>query len=170
MSEQPFQILRSLVGMTMGARKRAARRWLWPDDNRRDALRMFRDMAAEWKNNYEKYEYGLARKPYRIGQRLRPCPGCDKCTDLPRLQVMGWVRRIGGHAKMTRIFSRWYQRAEYLLMIYRPGPKWNPAAGGGVTKAEAWANMCNCLREHRQLNVTCDGSGVLPARSKKVRR
>ena len=80
MSEQPFQTLRSLVGMTMGARKRAARRWLWPDDNRRDALRMFRDMAAEWKNNYEKYEYGLARKPYRIGQRLRLCPGCAECA------------------------------------------------------------------------------------------
>ena len=80
MSEQPFQILRSLVGMTMGARKRAARRWLWPDDNRRDALRMFRDMAAEWKNNYEKYEYRLARKPYHIGQRLRPCNGCAECA------------------------------------------------------------------------------------------
>ncbi len=55
-------------------------------------------------------------------------------------------------------------------MIYRPGPTWNPAAGGGVTKAEAWANMCNCLREHNELHVICDGSGVLPARAKKVQR
>ena len=107
---------------------------------------------------------------YRIGQRLRPCPGCEKCTDSPRLQVMGWVRCIGGRAKLTRIFSRWYQRPEYLLMIYRPGPKWNPAAGGGVTKEDAWANMCNCLREHGELTAICDGSGVLPARAKKVRR
>ena len=106
MSEQPFQILRSLVGMTMGARKRAARRWLWPDDNRRDALRMFRDMAAEWTNNGEKYEYMLARKSYRIGQRLRPCPGCAGC----------WPKFLA-------------------------------------------------LNTH-----VCDGSGVLPARAKKVRR
>ena len=100
MSEQPFQTLRSLVVMTMGARKRAARRWLWPDDNRRDALRMFRDMAAEWKNNYEKYEYGLARKPYRIGQRLRPCPGCHACMP----GVKGWhIDKVRGRFKMPTV-------------------------------------------------------------------
>ena len=145
---------RSLVGMTMGARRRR----LWNEffDEAWDGATIddFRTEAAK----------------YRIGQRLRPCPGCDKCTNSPRLQVIGWVRRIGGRAKLTRIFSRWYQRAEYLLMIYRPGPTWNPAAGGGVTKAEAWANMCNCLRDHDELNVVCDGSGVLPARARKVRR
>ena len=40
---------RSLVGMTMGARKRAAQ-------------------AA-----------GIARSTYRIGQKLRPCVGCLRC-------------------------------------------------------------------------------------------
>lgn len=64
---------RSLVGMSMGARKRAARRWLWPDDNRRDALRMFREMVAE--SPHTRHEYRLARNPYRIGQTLRLCPG-----------------------------------------------------------------------------------------------
>ena len=45
---------RSLVGMTMGARKRAARN---EDDYTRSA------------------EYLFQRTKYRIGQRLRPCPG-----------------------------------------------------------------------------------------------
>ena len=152
---------RSLVGMTMGARKR---RWARDFDaipQSERASKAVSMLAA----------YGvLPKQGNPLGQRLRPCPGCDKCTNSPRLQVIGWVRRIGGRAKLTRIFSRWYQRAEYLLMIYRPGPTWNPAAGGGVTKAEAWANMCNCLREHNELHVVCDGSGVLPARAKKVRR
>ena len=149
---------RSLVGMTMGARKRACR-----EDQKLEVAG--EDMSAAALSLLHEI-----RLMYRISQRLRPCPGCDKCTDSPRLQVMGWVRRIRGRAKLTRIFSRWYQRAEYLLMIYRPGAKWNPAAGGGVTKADVWANMCNCLREHGELNAMCDGSGVLPARAKKVRR
>ena len=160
---------RSLVGMTMGARKRAARLQYMLHTYeivpiRREALSVFAPCDAA------SHTYKRAWRMYRIGQRLRPCPGCPSCTDSPRLQVIGWVRRIGGRAKLTRIFSRWYQRAEYLLMIYRPGPTWNPAAGGGVTKAEAWANMCNCLRDHNELNVVCDGFGVLPARAKKVRR
>jgi hypothetical protein len=141
---------RKLVGMTQGARRR--RLWDAFFDEAWDGatINNFRTEAAK----------------YRLGQRLRPCPGCDKCTDSPHSLVLGWTRRIGGHAKLTRIFSRWYKRAEYLLMIYRPGPTWNPAAGGGLTKAEAWKNMADCLREHDQLKVLCDGSGVLPANGK----
>ena len=151
---------RSLVGMTMGARKR---RW-GRDFNAIPQLERA-SVAVSMLAAYGVFP----KRGNPLARRLRPCPGCEKCTDSPRLQVMGWVRRIGGRAKLTRIFSRWYQRAEYLLMIYRPGPKWNPAAGGGVTKADAWANMCNCLREHGELNTMCDGSGVLPAKG-KVRR
>ena len=65
---------RSLVGMTMGARKRAARRWLWPHDNRRDALRMFREMVAE--SPHARYEHCLAIMPYLLGQKVRPCRRC----------------------------------------------------------------------------------------------
>ena len=162
---------RSLVGMTMGCRKRVVRARCWEAGYtlRLNRFSLTSDQLRAL-DVTERAECAKIRDNYRIGQRLRPCPGCPSCTDSPRLQVMGWVRRIGGRAKLTRIFSRWYQRAEYLLMIYRPGPTWNPAAGGGVTKAEAWANMCNCLRDHDELNVACDGSGVLPARAKKVRR
>jgi hypothetical protein len=140
MSQQPFQTLRSLVGMTMGARKRAARRWLWPDDNRRDALRMFRDMAAEWKNNYEKYEYGLARKPYRIGQRLRPCPGCSQC-----LRCL-----CGNSAACIGLYEAWtkHQKAE---------PACNDCCGHGCEDGH-----CD------KVSDICDGSGVLPAKKAKV--
>jgi len=68
---------RSLVGMSMGARKRAARRWLWPEMNRKEALQDFREMIAEAPG--VKFEYKLERRRYRIGQRLRPCPGCFDC-------------------------------------------------------------------------------------------
>ena len=163
---------RSLVGMTMGARRRRLRRESailranlpYLDDIN---VKLMFDPTVAFRRLRPLVDL---QESYQLGQRLRPCPGCDKCTNSPRLQVIGWVRRIGGRAKLTRLFSRWYQRAEYLLMIYRRGPTWNPAAGGGVTKAEAWANMCNCLRDHDELNVVCDGSGVLPARAKKVRR
>lgn len=180
---------RSLVGMTMGARKRDARlakveRFCM---NCKTPLRLYDEIEptleeaasfidpesyacpkcrSETDSLYPDEIRSETRAFYRIGQRLRPCPGCEKCTDSPRLQVLGWTRIIGGHAKLTRIYSRWYRRAEYLLMIYRPGPTWNPAASGGVTKAEAWQNMADCLREHDQLKVFCDGSGVLPAKGK----
>lgn len=159
----------------MGARKRAALYESLFNQDTSHIKMTNKHLRMVWRNvwplsAWARSEREKLRKPYRIGQRLRPCPGCPSCTDSPCLQVMGWVRRIGGRAKLTRIFSRWYQRAEYLLMIYRRGPTWNPAAGGGVTKAEAWENMRNCLREHNELNVSCDGSGVLPARAKKVRR
>ena len=56
---------------------------------------------------------------YRIGQRLRPCPGCHTCMP----GAKGWhIDKVRGRFKMPTI---------------------------------AWS---------------CDGSGVLPARAKKVRR
>lgn len=57
---------RSLVGMTMGARKRAA----------------FRDLRADSfaVETLVKIERTEERAKYRIGQRLRPCPGCEACS------------------------------------------------------------------------------------------
>lgn len=53
---------RFLVGMTMGARKRAVRS-------------AFVAYAEKWNQS----RYLAMRSMYRIGQQLRPCPGCDKC-------------------------------------------------------------------------------------------
>ena len=92
---------RSLVGMTMGARRRR----LWDEffDEAWDGatINNFRTEAAR----------------YRLGQRLRPCPGCHTCMP----GVKGWhIDKVRGRFKVPTI---------------------------------AWS---------------CDGSGVLPARAKKV--
>lgn len=58
---------RGLIGMTQGARKRAARR---------DFL------AAMDPSSSVEAQSGLlakVRERYRIGERLRPCPGCPIC-------------------------------------------------------------------------------------------
>ena len=94
---------RSLVGMTMGARRRR----LWDEffDEAWDGATIsnFRTEAAK----------------YRLGQRLRPCPGCHTCMP----GVKGWhIDKVRGRFKVPTI---------------------------------AWS---------------CDGSGVLPARAKKVMR
>jgi hypothetical protein len=80
---------------------------------------------------------------------------------------MAWVRFIGGRAVMRRHNGRVFSEAEYGLIIYRPGPGWNPAAARGATRARAWLNMRDCLRREKQLTFSCDGSGVLPAKSQR---
>lgn len=57
-SPQPTFSPRSLIGMTQGARKRAA-----------------------WKSFSE-------RARYHIGQRLRPCPGCLRCRSCAGCEVL----------------------------------------------------------------------------------
>ena len=78
---------RSLVGMTMGARKRAARaQYMYAAyvlrDCRRYVLRLFADT-----DDGVSHDYKQARKMYRIGQRLRPCPGCNDCGYAPTITM-----------------------------------------------------------------------------------
>ncbi len=110
---------RSLVGMSMGARKRAA--------HREAANALGKDRAHAYTCEYGSYlrsgeylgAYWTARAKYRIGQRLRPCPGCHTCMP----GVKGWhIDKVRGRFKVPTI---------------------------------AWS---------------CDGSGILPARAKKVMR
>ena len=100
---------RSLVGMTMGARKRR----LWNEffDEAWDGATIddFRTEAAK----------------YRIGQRLRPCPGEYQCKNCSQ--------------------NNWCRCTD--------------------TEADAECVICGVLQ-----HWPCDGSGVLPARAKKVRR
>ena len=69
---RPFTA-RSLVGMTMGARKRAVRREfdLVPCP---EYLTTIQD-RMQWYLLRGPY----LRAKYRIGERLRPCPGCMEC-------------------------------------------------------------------------------------------
>jgi len=101
---------RSLVGMTMGARKRAA---LYESLHTQDMepvtltnreARMFWASVCNVVAHYRSWREQV-RKSYHIGQRLRPCPGCS-----------------------------------------------------------------NCIGPNYPCHMRCDGSGVLPARAKKVRR
>ena len=70
---------RSLVGMSMGARKRAA--------DRVAVAALGNDRAHAYTREYGSYlrsgeylgAYWAARETYRIGERLRPCVGCLRC-------------------------------------------------------------------------------------------
>ena len=145
---------RRLVGMSMGARKRAARdhfmRWDYEMSvaNRAYALALFSpwDAAA--------VEYKRLRGLVRIGQRLRPCPGCQKCGSSVRrfAPTAGW--------KSPRKWVIW--DGSQLWMI-----------------ARTWKRKCAipnlsdylaAVEDGTWQELFCDGSGVLPARAKKVRR
>lgn len=64
---------RRLVGMTMGARKRAAHR-----DLLARAAKPHRPDEAAWFVQSLQF-----RATLRIGERLRPCPGCYHCKPEP---------------------------------------------------------------------------------------
>ncbi len=129
---------RSLVGMTMGARRRR----LWNefrDEPWGDArINNFRTKAAK----------------YRIGQRLRPCPGCQLCGSSVRrfAPTAGW--------KSPRKWVLW--DGSQLWMIART---WKRKC--------AIPNLSDYLAavdDGTWKELFCDGSGVLPARAKKVMR
>ena len=116
---------RSLVGMTMGARKRA---WLagridsivFPDGIHTDDLEM--KWAYSWseiRRWWQSFGWQL------LGQRLRPCPGCAEC----------------GHAPTVKLWK--------------------------LSRNALWVSGRLGVRNIKHI---CDGSGVLPARAKKVMR
>ena len=77
---------RSLVGMTMGARKRAAKVDAWHKAvtyGREVITRALRRCIATDRTKLRvgnvASEYAQQRRRYRIGERLRPCPGCLAC-------------------------------------------------------------------------------------------
>ena len=143
MSEQPFQILRSLVGMTMGCRKRVVRARCWEAGYtlRRNRFSLTSDQLRAL-DVTERAECAKIRDNYRIGQRLRPCPGCAQCL---RCQC-------GNSASCIGLYEAWtkHQKAE---------PACNECCGHGCEDGH-----CD------KVDDICDGSGVLPARAKKVRR
>ena len=99
---------RTLVGMTQGARKRAA----WQEAT----------IAPH------RFTYGMGIKVYRIGQRLRPCPGKHGCVNC--------TRTCGACEDQIPDDTRCLQCG---VVMTTEGP-------------------------------FCDGSGVVPARPRKVRR
>ena len=145
---------RSLVGMTMGARRRAARaQYMYGAYILRDCRRYVLRLFSETKDGVSS-EYKRAWRMYRIGQRLRPCPGCQKCGSSVRrfAPTAGW--------KSPRKWVIW--DGSQLWMI-----------------ARTWRRKCAipnlsdylaAVEDGTWKELFCDGSGVLPARAKKVRR
>lgn len=76
---------RSLVGMSNGAKKRAARDWVFSRDSAPWAVTpaQRRSLSIGWggllKSHGVENRYAEARKRYRIGERLRACH-CDACA------------------------------------------------------------------------------------------
>lgn len=128
---------RSLVGMTMGARRRR----LWNEffDEAWDGATIddFRTEAAT----------------YRIGQRLRPCPGCAKCHPAIRrfAPTAGW--------KSPRKWILW--DGAKLWMIARTWRR--------LCTVPTLADYTSGVDDGTWKELFCDGSGVLPAK-RKVRR
>jgi len=128
---------RSLVGMTMGARKRAARFEFMLHTYeigpvKREALILFAPCDAA------SHTYKRVWRMYRIGQRLRPCPGCAQC-----LRCL-----CGNSAACIGLYEAWtkHQKAE---------PACNDCCGHGCEDGH-----CD------KVDDICDGSGVLPAKGK----
>ncbi len=101
---------RILVGMTMGARRR----------------RLWNEFFDEAWDGATIDDFRTESAKYRLGQRLRPCPGCKAC----------------GTGKSGRI--------------------WRLRLGD-----QMWTSGSLKVKDPAFI---CDGSGVLPARAKKVRR
>lgn len=104
---------RSLVGMTQGARKRAARFAAWHTavtygrEVITPALR--RCIAADrikLRTENVAAEYARKRARYRIGELLRPCPGCLKCWPWTTRLEDGRVGALAPPADMRRKFPR----------------------------------------------------------------
>lgn len=137
---------RSLVGMTQGARKRK----VW---------------AA--------YQTGISESwsrlcaAYRIGQKLRPCPGCPECGADSMLILRTLSRRMNLRLEIRRCNSSIIpSKFDYLAMLHRPGPAWNPVCGFGQMRIDAVRALCDVILKEGTEEFPiqwCDGSGVLPA-------
>jgi len=153
---KPFTA-RSLVGMTMGARKRAA--WYealrtsydgdgGPISNRKLRL-CLSVLTAKVLSVTVPIEWRLeVRAKYRIGQNLRPCVGCLRC-------------------QCRSAFDAWPELGEELA-------KDHPTCdGSGVLPAKRQlclgCSWCGTPPKEGATRFTqCDGSGVLPARKDKT--
>ena len=131
----------SLVGMTMGARKRKAKFDAWHKAvtyGREVITRALRRCIATDRTILRvgnvASEYAQQRRRYRIGERLRPCAGCPRClTKYEATFVPGRTDRWRLHDKECRESK---------------GTK-------GYCEDGRWMN-----------GTPCDGSGVIPARSR----
>lgn len=157
---------RSLCGMTMGARKRLA---FW------DAYVPFCEENTDgtppksWRRRCMTaipYDAGLhaayneARAKYRIGERLRPCPGCPKCGP-------GRLVRFVSLPRCVVVFLA----GDDLYASAGPSSAWLAERTADGFKKHSIPSLAAFSRNDRvriiDSGAHCDGSGVLPARRPK---
>ena len=146
---KPFTT-RSLVGMTQGARKRVYR-------NAVNTL----ECADVWRGDV------VDRKRLRIGERLRPCPGCQKCGVF-RFQ------RVGGFGDNTTYVEHRLSSGTSRL-IRSKGIPWRYSRDRRRSKSAPFHPLDKCLAlvaagQWILGPDLCDGSGVLPARKEGSKR
>ena len=145
---------RTLVGMTQGARRR--RLWDAFFDEAWDGatINNFRTEAAK----------------YRLGQRLRPCPGCQECGVRRFTKPEGFFTdnthyiEIRNNAKVRL----WRLKHTPILWRSKCGPRSVPTTFYDLEYCVGMVERFEWI-ELTQPNL-CDGSGVIPAKARKVRR
>lgn len=146
---------RSLVGMSQKARKRLRHDRLFGPNVAPTKLLLADSLTVQ----------------LHIGERLRPCSGCPQCTNDPLRILRALSRRMQLRLEIRRCNSSIIpSKFDYLAMLHRPGPAWNPVCGFGAMRQDSIRALCDViLREGAEEFpiVSCDGSGVLPARKEK---
>ena len=149
---------RSLVGMTQGARKRAALYESLFNQDTSHIKMTNKQLRMVWRNvwplsGWARSEREQVRKSYRIGQRLRPCPGCSKCGAQARrfAPTAGW--------KSPRTWILW--DGSQLWMIARTWRR--------LCTMPTLADYTSGVEDGTWRELFCDGSGVLPAKKAKVK-
>ncbi len=140
---------RSLVGMSMSARKRAARRV----QTRTHIEECYRGTVEPADKPAEIRRFCVPRchlVPYRIGERLKPCPGCTGCSI--------WMIR---EKKPQQFVGRWVPKTQE--------DRDDPAFLEQILQLLDLVNACSPQDQRTSLSPICDGSGTLPAGKKKRR-
>ena len=140
---------RKLVGMTEGAKKRAALyESLHTQDTGPDKLTN-REARVVWASVCNMVAHSRpwreqVRKSYRIGQKLRPCKGCAQCLKCS----------CGNVAACIGLYEPWNKHQQ-------AAPACDECCGHGCEDGHCY-KLDNFF--------PCDGSGVVSAKPKKVRR
>ena len=151
---KPFTA-RSLVGMSQKARKRLRHDRLFGPNVAPTKLLLADSLTVQ----------------LHIGERLRPCPGCPECGADSMLILRALSRRMNLRLEIRRCNSSIIpSKFDYLAMLYRPGPAWNPVCGFGQMRIDAVRALCDVILKEGTEEFPiqwCDGSGVLPATKTK---
>ena len=160
------------VGMTQGAKKRAAQLWAvahFEAEKPRTLHRSTRRFAmALWRKHRTPEhlrDYPVARARYRVGQKLRACPGCFGCNERYRWTISTYILRPWGWPISTKDPFKHCDIPSgtpcVLLASYE-----SVIPGGGWRKVRFGNKLVRVERQYVVAEPTrlCDGSGTLPTR------